>query len=308
MRALITGISGFIGPHLARELTSRGYRVWGLAKDVAKRSVDAEVFEIDLLDEPGLAAVVERCAPEVVVHLAGLSHVGQSWRRPGAYYRVNFVGTRNLRRAIGRRDAGRRDAGRLRVIVASSAEVYGLVPEAEQPIAEDRPLDPRSPYALTKACAETLALERGAIVARAFNVVGAGQSPDFALPSFAAQLAAVRRGERPPVLRVGDLSPKRDFLHVADAAAAYRVLIERGEPGTVYNLASGRTCSIAEVLDRLRAISGVDVTVERDDARVRPDDIPRLQGDPGRLAALGWSPRHGLEQALDDVWRAARDA
>ena len=298
MRVLVTGISGFIGCHLARELASAGCLLHGLAKDPEPCDVDVEVFETDLLDEAGLAAVIDRCVPEVVVHLAGLSHVGESWQRPADYYRVNFLGTRNLLRA----------AGDARVIFASSAEVYGVVPDDEQPIGEDRPLDPRSPYAITKACAETLALDRGAIVARAFNVVGAGQSRKFALPSFAAQLAAIGRGERRPVLRVGDLSPRRDFLHVSDAAVAFRVLVERGEPGRAYNLASGEACSIGEALDRLRSISGIAAEVERDEGRLRPVDIPMLLGDPGRLAALGWSPARGLDVALGEIWQAAREA
>ena len=175
MRVLITGISGFIGGHLAKRLAAAGYELFGLAKDKALCAAGAEVFETDLLCEEELSEVVSYCAPEVVVHLAGLSHVGESWKIPGEYYRVNFIGTCNLLRAV----------GRCRVIFASSAEVYGAVPENEQPIREDRPLDPRTPYAMTKACAETIVRQHGAIVARSFNVVGIGQSRHFALPSFA---------------------------------------------------------------------------------------------------------------------------
>ncbi len=292
MRVLITGVSGFIGCHLARELESAGAEVFGLAD----RPSDAirEIFEIDICDRPALSRVIEHCAPDAVVHLAGLSHVGQSWSRPGDYLRVNFIGTRNVLRA----------AGDCRVLVASSAEVYGVVPDDEQPIAEDRALDPRSPYAMTKACAEVAARERGAIVVRAFNVVGVGQSKYFAIPSFAAQLAAIGRRERPPVLHVGDLSPRRDFLHVADAVSGYLTLIEHGERGKTYNLASGEAWSIREVLDRLRAVSGVEATVEIDEARLRPVDVPLLRGDNRRLRELDWAPRHDLDRALGDIWRA----
>ncbi len=295
MRVLVTGISGFIGCYLARELQSTGAVIFGL--DDKPSSVIGNLFEADILDRSALSEIVERCAPDVVVHLAGLSHVGQSWQRPGDYLRVNFIGTRNVLHAAGSR----------RVIVASSAEVYGVVPEDEQPIAEDRPLDPRSPYAMTKACAEDLAREHDAIVVRAFNIVGVGQSGQFAVPSFASQLAAIAKRRRAAVLRVGDLRPRRDFLHVADAASAYRVLIERGEPGGVYNLASGTAWSIAEVLDRLRAISGVEVEVERDDQRLRPVDVPLLHGDNRRLRDLGWAPRYDLDQALGDIWQTANE-
>ncbi len=295
MRVLVTEISGFIGCHLARELESAGASVVGLAD--TSGCYTGKFFETDILDSGALSRVVDECAPDVVVHLAGLSHVGQSWQRPGDYLRVNFLGTRNVLEAAGGR----------RVLVASSAEVYGVVPEEEQPIAEDRPLDPRSPYAMTKACAEIHALEHGAIVVRAFNVVGVGQSRHFAVPSFAAQLAAIRAGEQPPILKVGDLSPRRDFLHVADAASGYRVLIERGEPGRVYNVASGQAWSIREVLDRLLEVSGVTARVERDEARVRPVDVPLLQGDNQRLRDLGWTPKYDLRRALTEIWRATSE-
>ncbi len=292
MRVLVTGISGFIGCHLARELESIGAEVAGLADAPGRYA--GKLYRTDILDRQALRQVVEECAPDVVVHLAGLSHVGDSWKRPGEYLRVNFVGTRNVLEAAGQR----------RVLIASSAEVYGVVPESEQPINEDRALDPRSPYAMTKACAEIRGLEHGAIVVRAFNVVGVGQSPQFAVPSFTAQLAAIRAGERASVLKVGDLSPRRDFLHVSDAASAYRVLIESGEHGRVYNVASGQAWSIGEVLDQLRAVSGVAARVERDEARVRPVDVPLLQGDNRRLRDLGWAPKYDLQRALTEIWRA----
>jgi len=298
MRILITGITGFIGSHLARGLDAAGFEVHGLSTDSSEHlaGVGRGISHTDILDLPALAADLERADPEVVVHLAGLSHVGDSWKRPGAHLRVNFGGTRNVLRAA----AGRK------VLIASSAEVYGAVPEAEQPIAEDRPLDPRSPYAMTKACAEQLALDAGAVVVRPFNVIGPGQSPSFALPSFAAQLAAIERGEKEPMLAVGDLSPRRDFLHVADAARAYRLLIEKSEPGTVYNLASGEAFSIGQMLERLCRLAGVEARIDRDETLVRPVDLPLLRGDNRRLRALGWAPENSLDDALGALWQATR--
>lgn len=300
MHVLITGITGFIGVYLARRLTAAGARVSGLVSEQVRsiEGVEAEIFAgVDVCDFEAVARVVERGDPAAIVHLAGLSHVGESWQRPGDYLRVNFGGTRNLLRAA----AGRR------VIFASSSEVYGKVPADQQPIVEDRPLDPRSPYAMTKACAEEPALDAGAIVVRSFNAVGAGQTLRFALPSFAAQLAAIERGDCAPVLKVGDLSPRRDFLHVEDAAAGYQALIERGDEGEVYNLASGEAHSIGEVLDRLLSISGVAAQIERDESRVRPIDLPLLSGDASRLRRLGWRPQRSLDGALEDLWREARE-
>jgi len=202
------------------------------------------------------------------------------------------LGTRNLL-------AVAREA---RVIVASSAEVYGSVPEDQQPIAESRELAPQSPYALTKAAVELLALPAGAIAVRSFNLVGPGQATEFALPTFAQQLALIHRGRQEPVLAVGNLAARRDFLHVDDALSAYVLLLERGEPGTVYNLGSGAACSIEEALHRLMVLSGVKARVEVVPDRLRPVDIPLLLADCSRLRGLGWEERRDLDRALGDLW------
>jgi GDP-4-dehydro-6-deoxy-D-mannose reductase len=252
----------------------------------------------DVTDADAIARAVDDAAPDAVVHLAALSHVGDSWRRIPDYYAVNILGTENVARAA----RGRR------WLFSSSAEVYGAVPEAEQPIAESRPAAPRSPYALTKAVAERAALATGAIVVRSFNLIGTGQLATFALPSFAQQLAAIARGDAPPALHVGNLAARRDFVDVLDAAAAFRLLLARGEAGTVYNLASGRAPSIAEMLERLRELSGVAASVEVDPARVRPLDVPLLRGDASRLEALGWRAERGVDGALAALWREASSA
>jgi GDP-4-dehydro-6-deoxy-D-mannose reductase len=299
MHLLVTGISGFVGPRLARHLLERGDRVSGtflVDRPRFEGAEEVQLFEVDLLDAAGLARAVREAAPDAIVNLAGLSHVGESWKRMGDYFRVNVIGTENLLAAA---------AGRP-VVVASSAEVYGLVPGGEQPIVEDREVDPRTPYALTKAAAERLAFARGAVVARAFNLVGPGQAPLFALPTFAQQLAAIERGEREPVLRVGNLSARRDFVHVDDGAAAFRLLAEKGTPGGVYNIASGRAFSIGEALERLMALSGVAARIEPDPERMRPVDLPLLVGDAGRLRALGWTPERSLDDALADLWKEVR--
>lgn len=298
MRILITGVTGFIGRPLARRLARSGHSVCGLSTDPEAQVegiADEDLALVDLRDAEALAAVVDRFEPRAVIHLGGLSHVGASWQRPGDYLRVNFEGTRHLLRA----------AKGCRMLFASSAEVYGAVPEDEQPIREDRPLDPRSPYAMTKACAERVARDHGALVVRSFNTIGPGQNSTFALPSFAAQLAAIGRREQDPEIRVGDLSPRRDFFHVEDAAHAFEILLDQGTAGETYNLASGEARSIADLLDRLREISGIAAEVVVDPERIRPIDLPLLCGDAGRLRALGWSPSRGVDAALADLWREA---
>ena len=237
MRILVTGIGGFVGSRLARHLLAAGDRVSGTYVDAMPGVAGADLFEADLLDRAALERAIRTAAPDAVVHLAGLSHIGDSWQweKMPDYFRVNVAGTENVIAAAAA-------AGDPPVVIASSADVYGRVPAAEQPIPESRPVAPQTPYALTKAAAERIALGRGgkgAVICRSFNLVGPGQSPNFSLASWAAQLAEIRQGTR-QALDVGDLSTARDFVHVDDGAAAYRLLAAKGERGSVYNLASGQ--------------------------------------------------------------------
>ena len=296
MRVLLTGASGFLGRRLGAALVARGEDVVGVCVDHHGVPRGVDFHHVDVRDRAGVAEIVAEVDPGVVIHLAALSHVGESWLRMPEYFSVNVLGTENVVEAA----RGRR------LLFASSAEVYGAVPEPEQPIAESRELAPRSPYALTKAAGERLVLAAGGVVARCFNLVGAGQAPTFALPSFAAQLAAIAAGRVPPVLKVGNLGARRDFVHVDDGADGLARLAERGESGAVYNLAGGEAFSIAEALERLIGVAGLSVAVEEDPQRLRPIDVPLLAGDATRLRALGWSPRRGLDVALAELWAAAR--
>ncbi|HEV2855853.1 MAG TPA: GDP-mannose 4,6-dehydratase [Thermoanaerobaculia bacterium] len=300
MHVLITGIAGFVGSRLTRLLLERGDRVSGTYLDVPP-AMEGPAFEkidlyaVNVVDRSAVERAVKAANPDAIVNLAGLSHIGESWKwelMPD-YFWVNVAGTENVLAAA---------AGRP-VVIASSADVYGAVPEAEQPIPEDRPIAPQTPYALTKAAAERLAAAHGAVIVRSFNLIGPEQAPKFALPSWAAQLAEIRRGEKEPVLEVGDLSTARDFVHVDDGAAAYRLLAEKGERGGVYNLASGKATRMRDVLARLIEISGVTVEVREGVYPPRPFDIPYLSGDTRRLRALGWRPERTLDDALADLWK-----
>ena len=296
MRVLVTGVAGFVGQHLASHLAANGDQVIGTYLGERLDDPAIETFEVDILDREQLASVIDQTRPEAIVHLAGLSHVGKSWEQVAAYFRVNVVGTENLLAC----------AGDARVLVASSAEAYGPVPEDEQPIPESRSLAPPSPYAMSKAAAERLVRRDGGIVVRPFNCVGPGQASEFAFPSFASQLAAIADGAQPPVLHVGNLEARRDFLHVRDAVEGYRLLIAEAEPGQAYNLGSGRAFSIRQGLDFLIEESGVQASVELDPDRFRPVDVPLLCADTSRLADLGFSPERDLRMALADLWASIR--
>ena len=297
LRILVTGATGFVGRRLVGRLEAAGHRVGAVAIDEHQLSAAVERFAIDIRDAGALTAAFARFNPDRIVHLAALSHVGESWRRIPDYFAINVLGVEHVLAA----------AGDCPVLFMSSAEVYGLVPDEAQPISERREVSPRTPYAMTKAAAERLVLAAGATVVRSFNLIGAGQAASFALPSFAAQLAAIERGAE-PLLAVGNLSARRDFVHIDDAVMALAQLAEEPQPGEIFNLASGADSSIAELLERLIALSGLAVRCREDPEKLRPVDVPRLCGDASRLRALGWAPERGVETALRDLFAEARAA
>lgn len=291
MRALVTGASGFVGRWLTRHLAVRG-------DDVV--AVDRE--EADLGDADALDRLVRDASPDAVVHLAAQSSVARSFAEPVETFEVNLLGTVRLLEAV------RRNAPGARFVLASSAEVYGAAAPEDLPLRESAPLRPASPYAASKAAAELATLQSHrafglhAVVARSFNAIGPGQSPTFALPSFAAQIATIARGEAEPIIRVGNLGAERDFTDVRDVARAYALLVDRGEPGGVYNICSGEAISLHRALEMLIETSGVDVEVRVDPDRLRPNDIPRLVGDSSRLQGdTGWRREVALTRSLADV-------
>lgn len=302
MRVLVTGAAGFAGRHLLRALLRRGDAVFaGALEGQAPADVEPELaaarwLPMDVTDGASLDAAVAASRPDAVVHLAAQSSVGASFGDAAGTWEANATGTLRLLHAVG---------GGARVLFVSSAEVYGAVPEAEQPIREDRPLRPSNPYAASKAAAEMAAVAAAlsgacdAVVARSFNHTGPGQDERFVLPAFARQLAAA--DERDGVLRVGNLEARRDFLDVRDVVRAYLLLLERGARGEAYNVASGEAPSLRRVVEEMIEIRGVPVRVEVDPARVRPLDVPLLRGDPSRLRALGWAPEIPLRDTLADL-------
>jgi GDP-4-dehydro-6-deoxy-D-mannose reductase len=297
MRVLVTGAGGFVGGYLVRELLAAGREVFAgvFSADGAACPEGATPVPLDLTSTEGVAEAVEAARPEAVFHLAAQSSVGASFDDPLGTWEVNATGTLRLARALPRGT---------RLLFVSSAEVYGAVPEDEQPIRESRPPRPATPYAVSKAAAELAVLQAGAagalhaVVTRSFNHTGPGQDPRFSLPSFARQLGAIAAGAASPVLRVGNLSARRDFLDVRDVVRAYPLLLERGEAGGVYNVCSGTARPLRELVERMVALSGTGARIEVDPERVRPVDAPLLLGDAGRLHALGWSPRIPIDETL----------
>ncbi|MDQ1437920.1 MAG: GDP-4-dehydro-6-deoxy-D-mannose reductase [Acidimicrobiaceae bacterium] len=295
MRAYVTGGHGFVGTWLVRHLEACGDEVTA-----------PHASAVDITDARGLAASMAEAEPDAVYHLAGFAHVGQSWERPDEVFTVNALGTLHVleaARALGR--------SMPRVLVVSSAEVFGRVQSDDLPLTEGSPIQPVSPYAASKAAAELLAVQahlgRGvpAIVARPFNHAGPGQSPDFVVPAFARRIVEAKASGA-AALRVGNLTPRRDITDVRDVVRAYRLLVERGEPGRSYNICSGHDVAIADLVVRMCALAGVpDLAIDVDPDLLRPADVPVLRGDPGRLVeATGWHPEISLDQTLADTLAA----
>jgi GDP-4-dehydro-6-deoxy-D-mannose reductase len=336
MRTLVTGAGGFAGQHLIAALLERGgSEIWGGALDGAAPAPGVLTEEelarvawipLDITSPESAREAISDARPERVYHLAGQSSVSGSFADPLGTWDVNATGTLRLLEALSGVAATPVEAGRggengdggpglaargTRVLVVSSAEVYGAVPENRQPIVEDEPLRPITPYGASKMAAEAAALQASAagqlhvVVARSFNHAGPGQDERFALPSMARQLAEMLAGGGEPVLRVGNLTPLRDFLDVRDVVRAYVTLLERGENGGVYNVCSGESLSMTEIVEALVRISGTGARIEVDPERFRPVEIPLLIGDCSRLRALGWSAGIPLERTLTDLLESA---
>lgn len=265
-----------------------------------------QAHAVDLLDAGATAAAIAAAVPEVVYHLAGQASVPTAWERPAQTFALNVEGTLNVLEAV------RTAAGGARVVLVGSGEVYG--PPEALPVAEDAPLHPQNPYAVSKAAADLVggmyADSRGMDVVRtrSFNHAGPGQSDEFVVGTLARQVAeGLRRGDDPIRVVTGSPEPKRDFTDVRDVVAAYRLLGAGTAPSGVYNVCSGRATSVAELLDVLRGVAGREIAHSVDPARVRAHEVMEIRGDPSRLRQhTGWQPRVPLERTLADAvewWR-----
>jgi len=314
MRALITGVTGFVGSHLAEYLLSKGAEVVGTARwrsqtaNIDHIQDKIQLVECDLRDYASVKRVLSEVRPDQVYHLAAQSFVHSSWQAPAETLTTNIIGQLHLLEAM--RDLKTNPPS----MVACSSEEYGLVKPDEIPIKETNPLRPLSPYAVSKVGQDLLAYQyhqsygTHVIRTRAFNHDGPRRGKVFATSNFAHQIAQIEIGRAEPVLRVGNLEAKRDFTDVRDIVKAYLLAVEKGEPGEVYNLCSGTCHTIQEVVDVLLGMSKVPIRVEQDPARMRPSDVPILLGDYSKFHALtGWKPAIPFEQTLRDLldwWRS----
>ena len=308
-RVLVTGAGGFVGPHLVRALVERGARVRGigLGPPPGAGTPLEDWLETDITQLAAVEQAIAAAPFDAIVHLAGQSSAAKSLEDPEATFRANVTGTWTLLEVV------RAHATHARVLVVSTSEVYGSIAPGTR-AAETSPLLPGSPYALSKAASEQLALaysnshQLDVVRARPFGHTGPGQTPRFVVPSFAQQVAAIEAGRAEPVLRVGNLDVMRDLSDVRDIAEGYCALLERGRNGEVYNLCRGEGIRLTDMVTSLVAMARVKPAVEVDPARLRPSDTPWLVGDPTLAAReVGWRAERAFEDTLRDVldeWRA----
>jgi len=314
MRVLITGITGFVGSHMAEYALGKGAQVFGAnrwrskTENIEHLRSTVTLIESDLRDLSSVRALLETSVPDYIVHLAAQSFVGVSWHAPAETLTTNIISQVNLLEAL----RGLKMSPRF--LAVGSSEEYGLVLEDEVPIKETNPLRPLSPYAVSKVTQDMMAYQYfksyglPIIRTRAFNHEGPRRGDVFVTSNFARQVAEIEAGLREPVVYVGDLTPRRDYSDVRDIVRGYWLLLERGEPGEVYNLCSGRSWSIQAVLDFLLNLSTVKgIGVKTDPARLRPSDVMILQGDPSKVRkATGWTVEIPFERTLTellDYWR-----
>lgn len=305
MQILITGAGGFVGKHLIAHLkstlpTATFHGTTFLSAETVPEGV--EEHPIDLKDLEKVEALLAGIKPDHIYHLAAQSSVARSFQDPWETLENNIRGQLNLFQACLKLEI------QPRILVISSSEVYGAVQENELPVTENSELRPNNPYSVSKVSQDMLAYQYfrshdvQVIRTRSFNHFGPGQTERFVAPAFAMQVARIEAGQQEPIIRVGNLEARRDFTDVRDVVRAYALLMEKGRPGEVYNVASGQSHSAQDILDVLTANSSTQLSIEVDPDRLRPVEVPEIIGNAARLMAhTEWQPTIGFEQSIIDI-------
>ncbi len=312
-KALITGITGFAGSHLAELLLKEGFEVYGTTRPRSKTdNIDSihhqlKLRDADILDSHSLYSIFVDVKPDYIFHLAAQSFVQTSWASPANTMEMNVVGSVHLFEAI------RRAQISPVIQIACSSEEYGLVHPDEIPIKEENPLRPQSPYAVSKVAMDYLgyqyfsSYQMKIVRTRGFNHTGPRRGEVFVTSNFARQIAEIEKGKKEPVIEVGNLEAKRDWTDVRDMVKAYLLAVEKGVPGEVYNICSEKAVRVGDMLDMLLKLSKVKVKVQEDSARLRPSDVEILLGDCSKFRkATGWKPEIPFAKTVEDLlnyWR-----
>lgn len=312
MRALLTGITGFAGGHLAQSLTQRGDEVFGIArnlqKDLSHLSPNIDLITTDLRDAAAVINILKKVQPDVIYHLAAQAFVPTAWANPWDTLENNIHPQLNILQAMITLELPSR------LLVVASDQLYGLVGSDELPVHELTPMRPNNPYGVSKLTQDMLGLQYhlshqlDIVRVRTFNHIGPRQNPLFVAANFAKQIAEIELNLCEPIIHVGNLEAKRDFTDVYDVVQAYILVVEHGKTGEVYNVGTGQPHSIQYLLDVLLGYSHCGITVKQDPNRMRPADIPAMCADNRKLKAqTNWKPTISFEQSLERVLNYWRD-
>ena len=306
MKALLTGIDGFVGNHLSNYLLKEGYEVYGTTVIKGFEKENVNIYHMDVLDKEEIKNVIDKIKPDQIYHLAGQSAVGLSWQNPVLTVDINVNGTLNLLDAI--RELKLNTA----VLIIGSSDQYGVIKPEECPVNEEHVQNPQSPYGISKKTQEELAklyskaYDMNIIMVRPFNHIGKGQNLNFVVPDFASRIADIENGAE-PVLKVGNLETYRDFTDVKDIVRGYVMLLNKGKKGEVYNIGSGKEVKVYDILKKLTDKSEVAIKIEIDPDKFRPVDVPLIVCDNSKiLRDTGWKPEIALDETLNEIleyWR-----
>lgn len=307
MKALVIGAAGFVGPYLCKNLLDNGFDVLATKLENENSKGEFKFVNLNILKKEEIDALLKEFAPDVIFHLAAQSSVKLSWERPQLTFSINVIGAINLLESV------KEFAKNAKVILIGSGEEYGQIDQSKLPVKEDTKIEANNFYAVSKATQNSIgriyakAYGLNVVSVRAFNHIGVGQLDTFVIPSFCKQVVEIEKTNKPGVIKVGNLSSKRDFTDVRDIVNAYRLLALKGKSGETYNVGSGHSYKIEDLLNIILSLTNASVKVEIDPARFRPVDTPEVRADISKLVKdTGYKVKHDLKDTIKEIMDSYR--
>ena len=307
MKALVIGAAGFVGPYLCKNLLDNGFNVLATKLENENSKGEFKFVNLNILKKEEIDALLKEFAPDVIFHLAAQSSVKLSWEKPQLTFSINVIGAINLLESV------REFASKAKVVLIGSGEEYGQIDQSKLPVKEDTKIEANNFYAVSKATQNSIgriyaqAYGLNVVSVRAFNHIGVGQLDTFVIPSFCKQVVEIEKTNKPGVIKVGNLSSKRDFTDVRDIVNAYRLLALKGKSGETYNVGSGHSYKIEDLLNIILSLTNASVKVEIDPARFRPVDTPEVRADISKLVKdTGYKVEHDLKDTIKEIMDSYR--
>lgn len=307
MKALVIGAAGFVGPYLCKNLVDNDFDVLATKLENENSKGEFKFANLNILKKEEIDALLKEFAPDVIFHLAAQSSVKLSWERPQLTFSINVIGAINLLESV------KEFASKAKVILIGSGEEYGQIDQSKLPVKEDTKIEANNFYAVSKATQNSIgriyakAYGLNVVSVRAFNHIGVGQLDTFVIPSFCKQVVEIEKTNKPGVIKVGNLSSRRDFTDVRDIVNAYRLLALKGKSEETYNVGSGHSYKIEDLLNIILSLTNASVKVEIDPARFRPVDTPEVRADISKLVNdTGYKVEHDLKDTIKEIMDSYR--